>query len=109
MSCERAPQVHVPGERFDLLAVDQELNGRDRRQVRGERIDDRVHREQLVAALLELIADLPDFEYCSAFGTTAEEALVELRIAKDAWLAAAREKGDPIPEPRYRPLQYLIR
>ena len=55
------------------------------------------------------VADLPDFEYCSAFGATAEEALAELRIARDAWLAAAREKGDPIPPARYRPLQYLAR
>ncbi len=39
------------------------------------------------------VADLPDFEYCSAFGATPEEALAELRIAKEAWLEAAREKG----------------
>jgi predicted RNase H-like HicB family nuclease len=55
------------------------------------------------------VADLPDFEYCSAFGATAEEALAELRVAKEAWLEAARQKGDPIPEPRYRPLLYLAR
>ena len=55
------------------------------------------------------VADLPDFEYCSAFGATAEEALAELRVAREAWLQAAREKGDPVPEPRYRPLLYLVR
>ena len=54
------------------------------------------------------IADLPDFEYCSAFGATPEEALAELRIAKEAWLESARESGDPIPEARYRPLLYQL-
>ena len=48
------------------------------------------------------VADLPDFVYCSAFGDTPEEALKELLIAKEAWLADAREAGDPIPIPRYR-------
>jgi hypothetical protein len=27
--------------------------------------------------------------------------------AKEAWLAAARERGIPIPEPRYRPALYV--
>jgi predicted RNase H-like HicB family nuclease len=53
------------------------------------------------------VADLPDFEFCSALGDTPEEALAALRQAKDAWLAAARERGDPISQPRYRPLFYL--
>jgi predicted RNase H-like HicB family nuclease len=48
------------------------------------------------------IADLPDFEYCSAFGDSPQEALAELLIAKEGWLEAARENGIPIPEPRYR-------
>lgn len=52
------------------------------------------------------IADIPDLETCSAFGTTAEEALAEVEKARDAWLAAAREAGKPIPEPRYRPAIY---
>lgn len=52
------------------------------------------------------IANLPDFEYCSAFGDTPEEALKELLIAREGWLEVAREHGDPIPEPRYRPLIY---
>ncbi|MGE0597980.1 MAG: type II toxin-antitoxin system HicB family antitoxin [Dehalococcoidia bacterium] len=54
------------------------------------------------------IANLPDFEYCSAHGDTPEEALKELLIAKKAWLAVAQENGDPIPEPRYRPLIYQV-
>lgn len=49
------------------------------------------------------IADIPDLDSCSAFGTTAEEALREVEIAKAAWLEAARSSGKPIPEPRYRP------
>jgi len=49
------------------------------------------------------IADIPDLEACSAFGATPEEALSELERAKTAWLAAAKESGKPIPEPRCRP------
>jgi predicted RNase H-like HicB family nuclease len=54
------------------------------------------------------VADIPDLEFCSAFGATPEEALAELRIAREAWLAAARHKGDPIPEPHYRPVIYQL-
>jgi predicted RNase H-like HicB family nuclease len=35
-----------------------------------------------------------------------EEALAEVEKAKQAWLAAAREAGRPISEPRYRPAIY---
>jgi predicted RNase H-like HicB family nuclease len=52
------------------------------------------------------VADIPDLEACSALGATAEEALAEVERAKQAWLAAAREAGRPIPEPRYRPAIY---
>lgn len=52
------------------------------------------------------VADIPDLEACSAFGSTAEEALAEVERAKQAWLAAAREAGRQIPEPRYRPAIY---
>jgi len=52
------------------------------------------------------IADIPDLECCSAFGDTPEEALAELEKAKEAWLAAARESGKPIPLPAYRPAIY---
>ncbi len=54
------------------------------------------------------IANLPDFEFCSAFGDTPEEALRELLVAREGWLEVAREHGDPIPEPRYRPLIYQV-
>ncbi|MFO1459555.1 MAG: type II toxin-antitoxin system HicB family antitoxin [Verrucomicrobiota bacterium] len=49
------------------------------------------------------IADIPDLESCSAFGETPEAALHEVLIAKQAWLAVAKESGKPIPPPRYRP------
>ena len=54
------------------------------------------------------IADIPDLEACSAFGETADEALRQVELAKTAWLAAAREAGKPIPEPKYRPAIYQV-
>lgn len=45
------------------------------------------------------IADTPDLQACSAFGTTPEEALAQVQIARKAWLEAARREGKPIPEP----------
>jgi predicted RNase H-like HicB family nuclease len=52
------------------------------------------------------IADIPDLEACSAFGSTPEEALASLEVAREAWLDVARQAGKPIPEPRYRPIIY---
>ncbi|MBI4338954.1 MAG: type II toxin-antitoxin system HicB family antitoxin [Chloroflexi bacterium] len=52
------------------------------------------------------IADIPDLQFCSAFGATPEEALAQLRTAKEAWLATARAAGKPIPRARYRPAIY---
>jgi predicted RNase H-like HicB family nuclease len=52
------------------------------------------------------IADIPDLELCSAFGSSAIEALSEVERAKAAWLESARDVGRSIPEPRYRPLIY---
>jgi predicted RNase H-like HicB family nuclease len=54
------------------------------------------------------IADIPDLAACSAFGTTAAEALAEVERAKAAWLEAARSEGKPIPEPRYTPTIYHV-
>ena len=54
------------------------------------------------------IADIPDLEACSAFGMTPTEALVEVQIAKEAWLAAAKKLGRPVPRPRYRPAIYQV-
>ena len=51
------------------------------------------------------IADIPDLEACSAFGSTPEEALAEVQKAKEAWIVAARgarasHPGASLP-PRY--------
>jgi predicted RNase H-like HicB family nuclease len=54
------------------------------------------------------IADIPDLEACSAFGITPEQALAEVKQAKAAWLAAAKDSGKPVPSPRYRPLIYQV-
>jgi predicted RNase H-like HicB family nuclease len=52
------------------------------------------------------IADIPDLEFCSAFGETPAEALAELELAKTAWIEAAHAAGKIIPAPRYRPVIY---
>jgi predicted RNase H-like HicB family nuclease len=49
------------------------------------------------------IADVPDLKSCSALGDTPEEAVAEVRVAMEAWLAAARDAGHPIPKAHYRP------
>ena len=54
------------------------------------------------------IADLPDLEACSAFGSSPQEALAQVELAKQAWLETAQELGKPIPDPRYRPFIYQI-
>lgn len=54
------------------------------------------------------IADIPDLKHCSAFGETPEEALREVLLAKEAWLASARAAGKAIPRPRYKPLIYQV-
>lgn len=56
----------------------------------------------------EYIADIPDLKYCSASGATQEEALREVLLAKELWLEVARDKGLPIPEPKYRPAIYQV-
>jgi predicted RNase H-like HicB family nuclease len=54
------------------------------------------------------IADIPDFEMCSAHGVTPQEALALVLVAKDAIIAVMNEKGLPIPEPKYRPAIYQV-
>lgn len=54
------------------------------------------------------IADIPDLEYCSAFGETPEEALLEVIRAKEAWIESAMKNNFPIPEPKYRPAIYQV-
>lgn len=54
------------------------------------------------------VADIPDLDACSALGATPQQAVEQVAAARDAWLAAARELGKPIPSPRYRPLIYQL-
>jgi len=54
------------------------------------------------------IADIPDLDACSAFGETPEQALAEVKVAKVAWLEAAKAAGKAIPRPRYRPAIYQV-
>jgi predicted RNase H-like HicB family nuclease len=54
------------------------------------------------------IADIPDLKFCSAFGTTPNEALQEVLKAKDAWLASAIENKRKIPKPRFMPAFYKV-
>jgi predicted RNase H-like HicB family nuclease len=54
------------------------------------------------------VADIPDLQFCSAFGDSPEEAVREIAIAKAAWLETAREEGKPIPKPKYRPAIYQL-
>lgn len=52
------------------------------------------------------IADVPDLKYCSAHGKTPEEALKQVLVAVDAWIATAKAHGKKVPKPRYRPAIY---
>ena len=51
------------------------------------------------------VADVPDLAYCAAMGDTPHEAVAEVEVAAEAWLAAARESGRPIPAPSPRVAQ----
>jgi predicted RNase H-like HicB family nuclease len=54
------------------------------------------------------IADIPDLKFCSAFGSTPNEALQEVLIAKQAWLESAKKNSKKIPVPRYLPALYKV-
>jgi predicted RNase H-like HicB family nuclease len=54
------------------------------------------------------IADIPDLEACSAFGSTPDEALKQVELATIAWLEAARVEGKSIPQPKYKPVIYQV-
>ena len=49
------------------------------------------------------VSDVPDLPGCSAHGDSPAQAAVEVVTAMELWLDVAREHGDPVPEPRYRP------
>jgi len=48
------------------------------------------------------VADIPDLRFCSAFGQTPEEALAEVKVAKEAFLESLKDAGEPVPEPHYK-------
>ncbi|MBA2467201.1 MAG: type II toxin-antitoxin system HicB family antitoxin [Sphingomonas sp.] len=52
------------------------------------------------------IADVPDLRPCTAHGDTPDEAVANIGDAVEGWLAVAKDRGYPIPEPRYRPAIY---
>ena len=54
------------------------------------------------------IADIPDLEFCSAFGESPEEALRNVLAAQKLWIEAARGSNKPIPKPKYRPAIHQI-
>lgn len=49
------------------------------------------------------IADVSDLEFCTAHGDTAEEAVREALVARELWLAAARDHGHRLPDPAASP------
>jgi predicted RNase H-like HicB family nuclease len=48
------------------------------------------------------IAEAPELPGCMADGSTHQEALANLELVVQEWIATARELGRPIPEPRGR-------
>ena len=48
------------------------------------------------------IANIPDLEYCSAFGETPQKALDEALIAQGLWLESAKANGIKIPDAKYK-------
>lgn len=54
------------------------------------------------------VADIPDLQYCSAFGDTAAEAVAEVQVAQQLYIESCERAGDPIPQPKYRPLIYQL-
>jgi predicted RNase H-like HicB family nuclease len=54
------------------------------------------------------IADIPDLKYCSAHGSTPEEALHEVLIAQELTLESMREARMHVPKAKYRPAVYEL-
>jgi predicted RNase H-like HicB family nuclease len=48
------------------------------------------------------LAEVPELPGCLAHGDTAQEALAQAQEATALWIDAAREFGDPVPEPKGR-------
>jgi predicted RNase H-like HicB family nuclease len=48
------------------------------------------------------IVEVPELPGCMADGATYEEALANVQVIIDEWIATARELGRQIPEPKGR-------
>ncbi|MBD0276738.1 MAG: type II toxin-antitoxin system HicB family antitoxin [Bacteroidota bacterium] len=48
------------------------------------------------------VAEMPELKGCTAHGDTPDEALKEIKVVAEEWLALAQEKGWQIPEPKGR-------
>ena len=45
------------------------------------------------------VASIPELQGCMAHGKTQQEAVSEVNVVKDMWIATAKEKGLQIPKP----------
>lgn len=52
------------------------------------------------------IVDVPDLPGCKADGKTPEEAMANVREVISVWIEAAKEDGEPIPEPTFDKYYY---
>ena len=48
------------------------------------------------------IAEVPELPGCTADGATYQEALANVEVIIQEWIATAKELGRPIPEPKGR-------
>ena len=48
------------------------------------------------------VADVPELDGCAANGATYQEALANVEVAIQEWIAISGELGRPIPEPKGR-------
>jgi predicted RNase H-like HicB family nuclease len=48
------------------------------------------------------IAEVPELPGCMADGVSYQEALAQVEIVAQEWIATAKELGRPVPEPKGR-------
>ena len=51
------------------------------------------------------IANVPDLVFCTAHGSTPQEAVEQVEFAVEAWLEVADAEGRAIPAPSLRSIQ----
>ncbi len=52
------------------------------------------------------VAEVPELPGCMAHGDSHEAALVNVKEAMSLWVEVARERGQPVPEPKGGRLMY---